>query len=57
MSSSFLPGLVSLRPRLLAVDCGSSHVAVGLFAAGAGGGLVLRRLVIEPLPTVLTGQA
>lgn len=50
MPPSFFPGLVSLRPRVLAVDCGFSRVAVGLFAAGAGGSLVLRRLVIEPLP-------
>lgn len=57
MPPSFFPGLVSLRPRVLAVDCGSSRVAVGLFAAGAGGGLVLRRLVVEPLPAALTSPA
>lgn len=57
MPPAFIPGLVSLRPRVLAVDCGFSRVAVGLFAAGASGGLVLRRLVIEPLPAALTAPA
>ncbi len=52
MPPSFFPGLVSLRPRVLAIDCGFSHVAIGLFAAGAAGGLVLRRLALEPLPAV-----
>jgi type IV pilus assembly protein PilM len=57
MPHSLFPGLVSLRPRVLAIDCGFSRVAAGLFAVGAGGRLVLRRLAIEPLPPAVTPAA
>ena len=39
--------LPSLRPRILVLDHGSSHVAGGLFTTTAGGRLVLCRLVFE----------
>lgn len=36
--------------RVLAVDCGASHVAVGRFRGGPGGTLTLERVATEALP-------
>ena len=42
--------------RVLAVDCGASHVACGLFVRGSDGGLRLERLAAESLPSIEAGD-
>lgn len=43
--------------RVLAVDCGASHVAVGLFTRNATGDLTLQRFASEDLPPGGSGDA
>jgi type IV pilus assembly protein PilM len=42
--------------RVLAVDCGASHVACGLFVRGSDGRLRLERLAVESLPPGESGD-
>lgn len=43
--------------RVLAVDCGASHVAVGLFSRNAASRLTLQRFATEALPPGSSGDA